>query len=72
MAKSGDDRPDMSYSKVAGERRWGLQCPECGCRDLITYGTKPEGSRIKRYRRCRACEYGPIITHETIAKRPDK
>lgn len=64
MARS--DRPDMSYWKRAAQRD-GVKCPECHCADLPVYGTKRVGNRVKRYRRCRACGFGPIITYEAVA-----
>jgi len=48
----------------------GLKCPACHCRDLKVYGTRREGARIKRYRECRRCGHGPIITYETVAENP--
>jgi len=57
-------RVDMSYWKR--NRRDGVKCPECNCADLPVYGTRREGNRVKRYRRCRACGHGPIITYEAV------
>lgn len=48
----------------------GIKCPRCHCRDLRVYGTRKEGSRIKRYRECRRCGHGPIITYEYAAENP--
>lgn len=58
-------RPDMSYSKRPN-RGQGMKCPECGCTDLRAYGTRHLGNRTIRYRRCRNCGHGPIMTHEEI------
>lgn len=60
-------RKDMSYWKHVAKRDGaGVKCPDCGCADLPVYGTRREGTRIKRYRRCRACGKHPIITYEGI------
>lgn len=46
----------------------GIQCPSCHCRDLRVNGTKRIGTRIMRYRYCRHCGQGPIITYEEAAR----
>lgn len=60
-------RKDMSYWKHVQKRDGaGVKCPDCGCADLSVYGTRREGTRVKRYRRCRACGKHPIITYEQV------
>lgn len=66
---TAEDRPDMSYSKIrAKQNRQGIACPECGCRDLRVVGTRQVADYVKRWRRCRNCGYGPIVTIESAPR----
>ena len=68
---TAEDRPDMSYSKIRAARdRQGIACPDCGCRDLLVVGTRRLPDNIKRWRRCRNCGYGPIVTIESAPRLP--
>lgn len=58
-------RPDMSFDKRPNKPQ-GMRCPECRCTDLRAYGTRKLGTRTIRYRRCRNCGHGPIVTYEQI------
>lgn len=53
----------MSYDKRPNKPS-GIRCPECHCTHLLVYGTRKLGQRVIRYRRCRACGHGPIMTTE--------
>jgi hypothetical protein len=67
MAKN-DDSPDMSYSRLRAKRKdWGIKCTECHCTDLRTSKTQKIGDLVKRWRYCRNCGEGPIITFEAGA-----
>ena len=60
-------RKDQSYAKMMAKRNGsGVRCPDCGCAYLPVYGTRREGTRIKRYRRCHNCGKHPIWTYEAI------
>ena len=60
-------RKDQNYAKYIAKRDGsGVKCPDCGCAYLPVYGTRREGNRIKRYRRCHNCGKHPIWTYEAI------
>jgi len=60
-------RKDDSYWKHLAKRDGaGVKCPDCGCAHLPVYGTRREGTRVKRYRRCHHCGKHPIITYEAV------
>ena len=41
----------------------GLRCPDCGCRDLRVYYTRPLPlARIRRVRKCRNCGRRVVTT----------
>lgn len=68
---TAEDRPDMSYSKIrAKQNRQGIACPDCGCRDLRVVKTSQVADYVKRWRRCRHCGYGPIVTIESGPRTP--
>jgi hypothetical protein len=58
-------------AKLPWEKSNGLTCPKCGCHHLPVYGTKRVGTRVMRYRRCRHCDFGPIITYEALKPNGD-
>lgn len=69
MSTDDNRRKDQSYSKMIAKRDGaGVRCPDCGCAYLPVYGTRREGTRIKRYRRCFHCGRRPIITYEQVFK----
>jgi hypothetical protein len=67
MTMANDDRPDMSYHRIRAERQSGIKCPECHCSDLRTSKTLKIGDLVKRWRYCRNCGEGPIVTFESAA-----
>lgn len=67
MTNEDGKRRDQSYWKHVAKRDGsGVRCPDCNCAYLPVYGTRREGTRIKRYRRCWNCGKHPIITYEAV------
>jgi DNA-directed RNA polymerase subunit RPC12/RpoP len=58
---------DRRTFQLPGSREGGVKCPECGCRHMPVWATRPEANRIKRTRRCRNCGT-EIITYEMHAQ----
>lgn len=66
---ASEDRPDMSYHRYRRESGGEMRCPECGCPELWVVKTRPIGEHIRRWRRCRNCKYGPIVTIQAKERR---
>lgn len=55
----------MITANTTAERKTGLSCPKCGCRDLRAYYTRAKTNYILRKRICRHCNHA-ILTRERI------
>lgn len=44
----------------------GIQCPNCGCRDLRTRRTNPRDGRIQRVKFCRHCGRKVITVEKAL------
>lgn len=56
---------EMAAAQFRGHGGKGLECPQCGCRDLRVYKTRHVSEEIDRRRICRNCGFR-VTTMEII------